>query len=188
MGLWAFSLNIYSERASLCIICEHINLLLFSPHKSLVFSAPHTQKHKHTVYTQIYTISPLYCMSGCMADSTALMILHNVIMSLSQAWDVFAPFQVHSSRPSLDMYLVLVLFANNIYNKVWQKLFCKMTLAYLFPYVLQRYTWQNKSWHVAISHMWMLLIGSMKADVSWKTPKSGKPNGRFLIAHVTAML
>lgn len=122
------------------------------------------------IYTQIYTISPLYCMSGCMADSTTLMILHNAIMSLSQAWDVFAPFQVHSSRTSLCMHLVLVYLANNTYTKVWQKLFCKMTLAHLSPCLLQRYTWQNKSWHVDMLH-----ISSMKTDVFWKVWTAKQP-------------
>lgn len=109
----------------------------------------------------------------CIACPVVWLILHNAIMSLSQAWNVFALFQVHSSRTSLCMHLILVYFANNIYTKVWQKLFCKMTLAHLSPCVLQRYTWQNKSWHVAISHM--LRISSMKTDVFWKVWTAKQP-------------
>lgn len=58
--------------------------------------SPHTKgwAFQPTIHrrAQIYTITPLYCMSGCMADSKEL-ILRDVIMSLSQAWHVFAFFR-----------------------------------------------------------------------------------------------
>lgn len=86
MGLWAFSLNIYSERASLCIIYEYINLLLFSPHKRMGFPAPHTQKRIH-IHTDLHNQSlvlhvRLYSWFNNTDDIT--LWWYNTIMSLSQ--------------------------------------------------------------------------------------------------------
>lgn len=102
------SLNIYSERPFLCIICKNINLVLFSPHKRKGFHAPHTQTCIHAHIHRFLHNQPLVFhvrLYGLFNNSDDITERHNVAVKCQED---FAPFQVHSFRTHSCMYRVVL--------------------------------------------------------------------------------